>query len=70
MESPTGIIPEELMFPAKLEDVLVFLEQAPIRGQKKKELLLGWAKTVGVKLRGSQYFRVYRSGIDIPRMEE
>ncbi len=66
MESPTGVIPEELMFPAKLEEVLRFLEAAPVRSRLKVELLMGWARTVGVKLRGSQYHRVRRSGIDVP----
>lgn len=64
MLSPTGIIPEELMFPRRLRDVVKFLKGAPVRGSIKEQLLLGWARTVGVTLRGSLYRRVRESGID------
>jgi len=64
MASPTGILPEELMYPARLEDVIRFLEQLPIRGQKKEELLFGWARTVGVSISSGQRRRVRESGID------
>ncbi len=66
MESPTGIIPEELMFPARLGEVLDFLKRAPIKGRLKVELLMGWARTVGVKITGSQYNAVRFSGTDFP----
>lgn len=64
MLSPTGIIPEELMFPRRLRDVMTFLKGLPVAGTIKEQLLLGWARTVGVTLRGSQYRRVRESGID------
>ncbi len=64
MSSPTGIIPEELMFPAKLGAVIRFLQDLPINGERKRALLFGWARTVGVKLNASQYARVRESGID------
>ncbi len=65
MESATGIIPEELMFPTKLAEVMAFLKAAPIRGARKREILFGWQRAVGVKLTGSQYNAVYLSGIDM-----
>ncbi len=65
MESATGIIPEELMLPTKLAEVLDFLKAAPIRGARKREILFGWQRAVGVKLTGSQYNAVYLSGIDM-----
>lgn len=64
MESPTGIIPEELMFPARLGDVVDFLVAMPVSGHLKEQLLSGWARTVGVKLRGSLFRRVRESGLD------
>lgn len=64
MTSPTGVIPEDLMFPAKLGEVMEFLKQMPIPGHDKRQILFGWARTVGVKLRASQYRAVEESGID------
>jgi hypothetical protein len=61
--STTGIIPEELMYPAKVGEVMQFLIDAPIPGDTKEELLFGWARTVGVKLNSSQYAKVSKSGI-------
>ena len=64
MESPTGIIPEDLMFPAKKKDVIAFLLAQPYTGDFKRRLLEGWALTVGLRIRGYDYGRVFRSGID------
>lgn len=64
MLSPTGIVPEELMFPRKLKETMRFLQGLPVAGTIKEQLLLGWARTVGVTLRGSQFRRVRESGID------
>lgn len=70
MESPTGIIPEELMYPSKLGDVMTFLKNAPIKGQRKLDLFLGWARTVGVRVQQSQRNAVMHSGIDYPAPPE
>ncbi len=43
--SPTGIIPEELLFPARRGAVMAFLINLPIEGDLKEELLIGWAKS-------------------------
>lgn len=64
MSSPTGIIPEELLFPRRLGDVMRYLKSLPIPGDEKRNLLFGWARTVGVKLRASQYRAVENSGND------
>lgn len=65
MISPTGIIPEELMYPAKLGDVMTFLKQATGTGSWKREVFQGWARTVGVKISGSQQNAVYQTGWDL-----
>lgn len=54
-QSPTGIIPQELNTPAQLADVLKFLRSLRIDPQERKELLFGWARNVGVKIRPSDY---------------
>lgn len=66
MESPTGIIPEELMFPGKRSEVIRFLLAQPYPGDFKRRLLEGWAITVGIRLRGRDYAAVERSGVDLP----
>jgi hypothetical protein len=66
MESTTGIIPEELHFPQKKKEVIAFLLAQPYTGDFKRRLLEGWAVTVGLRLRGNDYARVERSGIDYP----
>lgn len=63
-KSPTGIIPEELMFPARLPQVMQFLTQLPVPGDDKVDLLLGWAHAVGVTLNAAQRNTVRQSGTD------
>ncbi len=65
MESATGIISEDLMYPTKISEVMAFLQAAPIRGARKREIFFGWSRAVGVKLTGSQFNAVYLSGIDM-----
>ena len=64
MESPTGIIPEELMYPQKLGEVMEFLKAIPGASNEKLDVLRGWAKEVGVKLSASQVNAVRFSGVD------
>ncbi len=66
MESPTGIIPEDLMYPQKKKEVISFLLAQPYNGDFKRRLLEGWAVTVGLRLRGADFRRVEASGIDQP----
>ncbi len=62
--SPTGIIPEELLFPAMRLQVMAFLQLLPIPGDDKLSLFIGWARMVGVTVNASQRNTVRRSGID------
>lgn len=52
------------MFPARLPQVMQFLEQLPIPGDDKVDLLLGWAHMVGVTLNAAQRNTVKQSGTD------
>jgi hypothetical protein len=68
-KSPTGIIPEELMFPARRLEVMGFLMKLPIPGDDKVDLLVGWARMVGVTVNSSQRATVRNTGTDrgVPR---
>lgn len=63
-KSPTGIIPEELLFPSKRAAVMAYLINLPVDGDDKVALLLGWARAVGVTVNSSQRSTVRDSGID------
>ena len=63
-KSPTGIIPEELLYPYKRQQVVDYLKKLPVDGDDKVALLLGWAKAVGVTVNSSQRATVRDSGID------
>lgn len=65
MVSPTGIIPERLMYPEKKQDVLSYLESVPGHGRWKVEVLMGWAMTVGVRVRRFEQRQVERTGFDV-----
>ena len=65
MISPTGVIPEDLMYPAKLGDVMTLLKNTPGTGSWKREVFQVWARTVGVKISGSQLNAVYQTGYDL-----
>ncbi len=64
MESPTLIIPESMMYPQKLGDVMNLLKATPGASNEKLDVLRGWAKEVGVKLSASQVNAVRFSGDD------
>lgn len=64
MASPTGVIPEEFMYPNKLGDVMTFIKAMQIPGEDKEKLLYGWARWVGVKINGSQRAAVRNTGTD------
>lgn len=63
-KSPTGIIPEALMFPAKKALVIQFLKELPVHGDDKVDLLVGWARMVGVTVNSSTRRAVRFSGTD------
>lgn len=64
MESPTGIIPESMMYPQKLGEVMQRLKDLPASSDEKMNVFMGWAKEVGVKLSASQKDAVRESGYD------
>mgnify|MGYP005812044757 CR=1 FL=1 len=64
MESPTGLIPEALMFPQKKAEVIAHLQAQPWPGDFKRRVLEGWALTVGVRIRSRDFTLVERSGYD------
>lgn len=64
MESPTGIIPEDLMFPEKKKQVIAFLQAQALPGDFKRRLLEGWCLTVGVRCRSKDFSDVANSGVD------
>lgn len=64
MISPTGIIPESLMYPERLGEVMQLLKDTPGTGSWKREVLQGWARTVGTKISQGQYNAVYDTGYD------
>jgi hypothetical protein len=64
MESPTGIIPESMMYPQSLGEVMERLKALPGSSDEKLNVLVGWAKEVGVKLSASQKDAVRDSGYD------
>lgn len=62
--SPTGLIPETMMYGNRLADVMAFIGRLHVDGDTKADLFRGWAQTVGVKLSGSQINRVRETGTD------
>lgn len=63
-ESPTGIIPEDLMYPGGLNKVMQILMSIPIPGDQKEAIFMGWARGVGVTVNSSQRAAVRDSGTD------
>jgi len=52
------------MHPEHKRDVVNFLMGQPAPSHIKRQLLLGWAITVGVRLSGRDYAAVERTGTD------
>jgi len=61
MISPTGILPEELMFPEQKPAVLDALAAMPVPVWIKSQLLRGWGQTVQVQLTADDYAAVDNS---------
>lgn len=64
MESPTGIIPEELMYPQFKEEVVTFLITLPLPSWTKRRLAEGWCITVGCRMKSRDYHLIEVSGTD------
>ena len=54
-KSPTGIIPQEFNTAKHLPDVQQFLRKLDIPASDRQELLFGWARNVGLKVRPIDY---------------
>jgi len=54
-KSPTGIIPAEYNAAKHLPEVIAFLKSCPMPHSDKRELLFGWSRNVGIRLRASNY---------------
>jgi hypothetical protein len=63
-ESPTGIVPEELMVPGATAGVMEFLARLWVDGDTKADLLRGWAMEVRVRVSASQVNAVRHTGTD------
>lgn len=61
-DSPTGIIPEDLMYREKRKDVRAWLISQPFPAHMKRDLLFAWARTVVVRLSQSEIAEVEKSG--------
>lgn len=61
-DSPTGIIPENLMYPEMRKQVRAWLIQQPLPGHIKRDLLFAWARTVYVRLSAREVAEVEASG--------
>lgn len=66
MESPTGVIPEEMMDRRRKGDVIRLLQSLPLTGDLKRRYLEGWKMTVGASVSALDYQKVERTGIDAP----
>lgn len=64
MKSVTDFIPEDLMEPARLADVIAYLQAAPLTSDEKVKALVVWARNVGAKTSSSQRAAVAKTGID------
>jgi hypothetical protein len=64
VESPTGIIPEELMYPQRKAEVIAFLMAQPLPSWTKRRLAEGWCITVGCRMRSREYHLIEVSGTD------
>lgn len=51
MDSPTGFIPESMMYAEKLQEVMGFLVSQPLPGYIKREYFFAWAHSVNVRLK-------------------
>ena len=64
MDSPTGLIPEQLMYREKKQQVIAYLQGQPWPGDFKRSVIEGWALTVGIRVRSRDFQLVTRSGFD------
>lgn len=63
MESPSGVIPEELMNWQRRKDALNYLLSLPLDGELKQSLWEGWASWVGTHTSPAEKRKLMASGI-------
>jgi hypothetical protein len=63
MESPTGILPDELMHFTKRTEALNYLLALPIDGELKQSLWEGWASWCGTHTSPAEKRKLAASGI-------
>jgi hypothetical protein len=52
------------MLPQRKREVIEFLKAQPLESKLKRNLLLGWAQTVGVRIRQAEYRELDETAID------
>lgn len=62
IDSPTGIIPEELMYKERRGDVVMFIQRLLMPGHLKRDLLQSWAMTVRTRITQEEFKAVEQSG--------
>lgn len=62
MESPTGLIPEELMNAGMKKQALDFLRAQPWTGGFKVQVLYGWGQVVGNTITLADAMSIHASG--------
>ncbi len=62
MGLPVELVPESLMYPQRSNDMIAWLIKQPMTREDKVRVLHWWARWVGLRLRGSDYTKVYNSG--------
>ena len=63
MDSPTGIIPDDLMHYSKRTAALNYLLSLPIDGELKMSLWEGWASWTGTHTSPAEKRKLFASGI-------
>lgn len=64
IDSPTGIIPETLMYRERRKQAIAYIVSLPLPGFLKRDLLFAWARTVRVKVLEREVIEVINSGIE------
>lgn len=62
--APHGILPDELIHPDRLRDVIIRLLAAPYAGWQKAQILRGWSITTGVRPSAEDYARVESAHVE------
>lgn len=61
MGLPVEMVPEDLMYPQKLREMVAWLCKQNMPGHVKVQILRWWSLWVGIKLQGRWYTKVEKS---------